>query len=335
MDGTWPISRIEKIGDATLYLGDCLEVMPTLDFQVDMVMTDPPYGTIEGIAGSDNVDHGMAGKTKWDVALDPSDFLPQINNTLRANGALIIFSQEPYTSELIKKAHANIPFSYRLIWIKDHFANSLIAKKAPVNYYEDLVVFFKKYAKHDFEGFHPTRPYAERVCEFIGRTKKELFTEMGHAGMCHFMRHGSTQFSLCTEKTYDELIALCGIDQMDGFKSFVDLAEENKVYRAGLIERMTKEAPKIFNLPKGKKYKSNVFHYRKDYDGYHPTQKPVALVEDLIQTYTNEDDTVLDFAMGSGTTGVACLKTGRKFVGIELDPEYFKIACERMESANG
>ena len=64
--------------------------------------------------------------------------------------------------------------------------------------------------------------------------------------------------------------------------------------------------------------------------GKHSTQKPVALMEYLIRTYTNEGETVLDFTMGSGTTGVACQNTGRKFVGIELDPDYFKIACERM-----
>jgi len=63
----------------------------------------------------------------------------------------------------------------------------------------------------------------------------------------------------------------------------------------------------------------------------HPTQKPVALMEYLIKTYTNEGETVLDFTMGSGTTGVACVNTGRDFIGIELDPEYFKIADERIE----
>lgn len=64
--------------------------------------------------------------------------------------------------------------------------------------------------------------------------------------------------------------------------------------------------------------------------GLHPTQKPVALMEYLIKTYTNEGDTVFDFTMGSGTTGVACQNTGRKFVGIELDPDYFNISCQRM-----
>ena len=67
--------------------------------------------------------------------------------------------------------------------------------------------------------------------------------------------------------------------------------------------------------------------------GVHPTQKPVALFEYLIKTYTNEGQTVLDFTMGSGTTGVACKNLGRDFIGIELDKDYFNIAKERIEKA--
>ena len=66
---------------------------------------------------------------------------------------------------------------------------------------------------------------------------------------------------------------------------------------------------------------------------YHPTQKPVALLEYLIRTYTNEGETVLDFTMGSGSTGVACVNTGRNFIGIELDDGYFNVARERIEKA--
>jgi len=65
----------------------------------------------------------------------------------------------------------------------------------------------------------------------------------------------------------------------------------------------------------------------------HPTQKPVALMEYLIRTYTNEGETVLDNTMGSGTTGVACVNTGRHFIGIEKDAGYFEIACKRIEQA--
>ena len=65
----------------------------------------------------------------------------------------------------------------------------------------------------------------------------------------------------------------------------------------------------------------------------HPTQKPVALMEYLIRTYTNKGDTVLDNTMGSGTTGVACANTGRKFIGIEMDEKYFEIAKDRIDKA--
>jgi site-specific DNA-methyltransferase (adenine-specific) len=68
--------------------------------------------------------------------------------------------------------------------------------------------------------------------------------------------------------------------------------------------------------------------------GIHPTQKPVALMEYLIRTYTNEGETVLDNTMGSGTTGVACLNTGRNFIGIEKDLAYFEIARNRIEGHN-
>ena len=73
-----------------------------------------------------------------------------------------------------------------------------------------------------------------------------------------------------------------------------------------------------------------------DYDretGLHPTQKPVALMEYLIKTYTNEGDTVLDFAMGSGTTGVAAKRLSRDFIGIEMDENYFEEAANRIDDA--
>lgn len=65
----------------------------------------------------------------------------------------------------------------------------------------------------------------------------------------------------------------------------------------------------------------------------HPTQKPVALMEYLIKTYTNEGDLVLDNTMGSGTTGVACINTNRRFIGIELDKKYFDVAVKRCQDA--
>ena len=74
-----------------------------------------------------------------------------------------------------------------------------------------------------------------------------------------------------------------------------------------------------------------LFPTRKDGKKIHPTQKPVALMEYMIKTYTNEGETVLDFTMGSGTTGVACVNLGRSFIGIEMDENYFNIASNRIK----
>lgn len=112
----------------------------------------------------------------------------------------------------------------------------------------------------------------------------------------------------------------------------------------GLIYKPTKESSKrkfgstVGNRP------SHVTEYVREYTNYpvsilnidsekglHPTQKPVALLEYLIRTYTNESETVLDNCMGSGSTGVACVNTNRNFIGIELDTHYFQVAKERIE----
>ena len=82
----------------------------------------------------------------------------------------------------------------------------------------------------------------------------------------------------------------------------------------------------------GTRYPKRVLKYKRE-NGKHPTQKPVPLLEYLIKTYTNEGEIVLDFTMGSGSTGVACVNTNRDFIGIELDENYFNIAKERINNA--
>jgi|TARA_B110000261_G_scaffold164685_1_gene216273 DNA modification methylase len=81
--------------------------------------------------------------------------------------------------------------------------------------------------------------------------------------------------------------------------------------------------------PEGSRYPKTVIKHKQE-KGYHPTQKPVGLMEYLIKTYTNEWDVVLDNTMGSGTTGVACVHTNREFIGIEKEEKYFKIAEKRL-----
>ena len=298
-----------------LRLGDCLELMKDIpDGYVDLVLTDPPYGTMKGIDD----------KHEWDTAIEPVKIFEQISRILRQNGKAILFSQEPYTSRLITSTIPSLLFAYRAVWYKNVSGNSLMAKSAMVSRYEDICIFTKP---HDAECTNELRDYFKKVLEFIGaKSCKEINSRLGHrkAEHCFYVTgngKGSTQFSLCTEQTYNEIVSVFGIDKMDGFLPYSELERLNEKYTA------------TFNLWQGGKSKSNVLEYKKDGDGYHPTQKPVALLQDLIQTYSNDGNTVLDFTMGSGSTGVACVNTNRNFIGIELDEGYFNIARKRIEEA--
>ena len=110
----------------------------------------------------------------------------------------------------------------------------------------------------------------------------------------------------------------------DEKKDFLNI--KNKTNIPGAIRSET--------INTGDRYPLTIIDIPKENKGYHPTQKPLALMEYLVKTYTNEGDTVLDFTMGSGTTGVACKNLNRNFIGIELDLNYYMIAQERINADN-
>jgi site-specific DNA-methyltransferase (adenine-specific) len=324
-----------------LWQGDCLELMKNIpDGSVDLVLTDPPYGTVKNLGNSKIAKENGYRDYGWDDVIDINKMFQEISRVLMQNGKAILFSQEPYTSRLITSAIPSLPFCYRAVWVKNVFGNKFTCNKAMVNLFEDICIFTKP---HDAECTNELRDYFKKALEFIGaKSCKEINARLGHrkAEHCfyvtegkkavknaiggkadHTTRIGSSQFALCTEQTYNEIVSVFGVDKMDGFLPYTELARLNEKYTA------------TFNLWQGGKSKSNVLEYKKDSDGYHPTQKPVALLEDLIRTYSNEGNTVLDFTMGSGSTGVACVNTNRHFIGIELDEGYFNIAKKRIEEA--
>ena len=298
--------------------GDCLIESDKIENgSVDLILTDLPFGTLKGATLTSS--KTRSNEYFWDNIIDTSEIYKIANRILRKNGKMLLFCQEPFTTELINKAIPNVPLSYRAIWEKNDFANCLFAKKAMVNFYEDILVFSKK---HETEAIHPLRPYFKIVMDYIGLNKKAIVQRIGQKAD-HTFRTDSTQYGLCTEETYKELIEVFEIDKMNVFKNFAEI----KV----IDEQFKNEFASTFNLWEGKKYKSNILKYKKDYDGHHPTQKPVLLLEDLIKTFSNENDLVVDLTMGSGSTGVACVNTNRNFIGIELDDKYFEIAKQRIQ----
>lgn len=109
---------------------------------------------------------------------------------------------------------------------------------------------------------------------------------------------------------------------------------EGKAYTAksGRASENYDKQKSVFTVNNGTRYPTSILEFNSE-KGLHPTQKPVALCEYLIRTYTDEGDTVLDCCMGSGTTGVACRRLNREFIGIEKDAEMYEIAKQRIEEA--
>ena len=320
--------------------GDCLEEIKNIqDGSIDLVLIDPPYGTVKNIRSSPASKTTGLKENLWDCAISPEDIFKMSYKALRPNGKLIIFSQEPYTSQLITKTIPNLPFCYRMVWEKDHFANCLLAKKAPVSYFEDILIFSKSseaVPEYDFEGIHPLRPYFKKVIDHIRLSKKQIMDKIGQTAD-HCLRVDSSQFSLCTEKTYNNFIEVFKINEMQGFLSFIELTQIDKEFklenlgdRQKYLEEHNNKFPSIFKLPENQKVKSNILKYKKDYGGFHSTQKPVELLCDLIRTYSSKEDTILDFTAGSFSTLLACQRENRNGIGIELEERFCDIGRERL-----
>ena len=231
-----------------LYNGDCLEVMDYLieqNIKVDMILCDLPYGITW---------------QKWDSVINFNKLWEKYNRIITENGAIVLFSTQPFTTKLIESNIKN--YKYTWYWVKNIKGNYLNAKRQPLRQVEEINVF----NRHNY--------YPQGVEDY------------------------------------------------------------NKISKHGGGARITLQNYKKEWFQEKTNYPSNILYYDLDKEKFHPTQKPVALLEYLIKTYTNENEIILDNCMGSGSTGVACSNINRKFIGIEIENKYFEIAKERMFKKN-
>ena len=162
--------------------------------------------------------------------------------------------------------------------------------------------------------------------------EKEQGTDFGNANRKPLKAHENISIFYKKQPTYNPQFTK-GKPYTDKRTNKREMAiKNNKLEHRNII--FASETIPIEN--KGTRYPTTVIKVSREkgsMSGYHPTQKPINLLEWLIKTYTNEGDLVLDFTMGSGSTGVAALNTNRKFVGIELDEDHFNIAVERLKNS--
>lgn len=240
-----------------LICGDCLIQMQRIPAKsVDMILCDLPFGTTEN---------------EWDNIIPFDRLWQQYNRVIKDSGAIVLFSQMPFTAQLVMSNPKY--FRYEWIWQKTKCSGFMNAKKMPLKQHENILVFYKKLPTYNPQGIKTG------VSMKTGRSRKGNSRNYGKTGC------GNPEYVQTTSNYPKDIIC--------------------------------------FSNP------SNKGHL-------HPNQKPVKLLEYLIKTYTNEGEIVLDNCMGSGGTGVACLNTKRRFIGIEMDTEFFEIAKNRiLEAQNG
>lgn len=226
-----------------IYNEDCLSGMNKIpDKSIDCIICDLPYGTTWA---------------KWDKVIDMNELWKQYNRVIKDRGAIVLFSTQPFTTQLIASNMKN--YKYTWYWEKNIAGNFLNAKRQPLRKIEEINVF----NKHDY--------YPQGLLDYNKMSKRGSSSE--------------TTLQNYKDEWYQE--------------------------KTG--------------------YPNNILQFSIEQKGIHPTAKPVALIEYLVKTYTLEGETVLDNCMGSGTTAIACLNTGRNYIGFEKEREYFDITNKRIE----
>ena len=301
-----------------LIQGDCLKVMQDLiadGVKVDLILTDPPYGLIKGLTLRETANFHKE-KTQWDNIIPINPMYDCCYKLLNDNRNLLLFCKGDFSFQLYNnQMSSKLPFLYKYYWLKQNFANQMGVNVAPVNYIEEIFVYKRINGATENQEL---REYAKELWEYLNVPRAEIDRRMGNFKVNHFFRFNGVQFSIPSREAYEDLTDLYNLKEYPNYKSYDELLF------------LKEDKTNFFKLKKDEKFKSNVLQYNKIYHGsLHPTQKPVDLLEDLICTYTDEGDLVLDFTMGSGSTGVACLQTNRNFIGIELDEKYYNIAKKR------
>ncbi|MGL4950810.1 MAG: DNA-methyltransferase [Mycoplasma sp.] len=313
-----------------IYNIDYLELLKTLEPKsIDFICIDPPYGKINGMQLS-----GQKQKVDWDISINWEEMFFEFNRVIKDGGTICVFGQQPTYSQMILSNLKD--FKYELIWEKNNAAQGFHANKMPLCFTENIAVFIrneKTNFKRTFNNIaeaeeidkevHFTRWYAQQIFNFIKIPRRKVHEKLGHRSLEFFGCFTGKHFGMISKPLYEELILEFGIDKCDFFISFEELKEK---------QNQEKDFTKGVKLDSSKYSKtlSNVLKVSKENKYLHPTQKPVELMKKLISMYSKENDVVLDCFMGSGSTGVACKELKRRFIGCELNKEYFEICKERI-----
>lgn len=314
-----------------IYNIDYLELLLGIeDESIDFICIDPPYGKIKGMRLS-----GQKAIIDWDNIIDWNLMFKIFNKKLKKGGTIAVFGQQPTYSQMISANLKN--FKYEFIWEKNNSAQGFHSNKMPLIYTENIAIFIKTGDKRIFNK--PNTPleinkkqyfnrwYAQQLFYFIGKTRRSIHSELGHRKLEFYFHFVGKHFSLLSEKNYNDLIKHYHINSWEKFIPYSELKEK------WIQEKHFNKNVSLDSCIYNGTFK-NILKISKDYKPYyHPTQKPLKLMEILIKIFTNENDLVLDCFAGSGSTLVASKKLNRNFIGSEIEKKYYDIALKRIKNA--
>lgn len=280
---------------ARLIVGDCMEVLPTLpDHSVNAIIADLPYSVTN---------------LEWDEAIPLAPLWEQFRRILKPTGAVILTAMQPFTADLVVSNRAW--FKYSLVWEKSRATGFLQASKRHLKKHEDILVFSpgtivsgKSHQTARNMTFNP---------QGLVELHRPLRSRSG-------IMNGDTLSDRGGHNTLSPIYRPCYIKPNTKRNGEAATFNGKSIGGDGRNQTHTN-------------YPTSVLRYPSETKPIHPTQKPLDLMRYLVRTFTNEGDTVLDCCFGSGTTGVAAIIEGRKFVGIEKDAGYFRLGEKRMMEA--
>lgn len=324
------------MNNPTLINGDCLTEMKNIpDKSVDLILTDPPYFKVKDDAWD----------RQWEKSSEFIDWLDLIAEQwariLKPNGSLFCFASPQMAARVECKLADRFNILNAIVWAKNHTRKGSIARRTCVaglrSFFpeQERIVFAEHYgadnmakgeAKYaakcdELRGFvfEPLKSYLVGERDRAGWTTKRIVEAMKCSTPSHYF--STSQWALPTAEHYKTLRELFNSNGQEYLRK--DYEELRKDYE---------ELRRPFNASKEADF-TDVWTFEpvSNYAGKHPCEKPQDLLRHIITTTSLQGATVLDCFMGSGSTGIACRELGRNFIGIELDPDYFRKASEAIK----
>lgn len=313
-----------------VHRGDCLDLLPGVpDGCVDLVLVDLPYGMTA---------------FAWDQVIPFDRMWQQLRRVGKKACAYVFFAQQPFTTDLISSNRK--AYRYNWTWLKSRSTGFQYSRFQPMRKTEDICVFYWNQPKYDKQGAAYEAPTSYKTDEinaalrtdWEGVTRKAIATVRSDGGIgggwSGVVKTGNGANAALrggwsgVVKTGDEVNGAPRKDWQPPTRTHPARGNGTGT-KMGPITRTYTHRTKDNVIQIGSLSASQA----EDSLLRHPTQKPVALLRYLIETYTEPGDVVLDFTMGCGSTGVAAKQLGRSFVGFELTEAYFNEAQRRISAA--